>query len=63
VGGAARSIARAAIREGMGPEDVATYDTPQEALDDIRRSTTPGDLILFKGSRIAGLETLAEALR
>ena len=63
VGGPARTIARAAIREGMGPEDVATYDTPGEALDDIRRSPASGDLILFKGSRIAGLETIAEALR
>lgn len=63
VGEAAHSIARAAIREGMGPEDVATYDTPEEALDDIRRSAAPGDLILFKGSRTTGLETVAEALR
>jgi UDP-N-acetylmuramoyl-tripeptide--D-alanyl-D-alanine ligase len=63
VGAVAHSIARAAIREGMGPEDVATYDTPAEALDDIRRAAAPGDLILFKGSRIAGLETVAEALR
>ena len=63
MGEAAHSIARAAIREGMGPEDVATYGTPEEALDDILRSAAPGDLILFKGSRIAGLETVAEALR
>jgi UDP-N-acetylmuramoyl-tripeptide--D-alanyl-D-alanine ligase len=63
VGEPARTIARAAIREGIGPEDVATYDTPEEALDDIRRSAASGDLILFKGSRIAGLETVAEALR
>ena len=63
VGGAADTIARAAIREGMEPRDVATFDTPDEALEDIGRSATPGDLILFKGSRVAGLETVAEALR
>lgn len=63
VGGAARAIARAAIREGMDPEDVATYDSAAAALDDIRRSADRGDLLLFKGSRVAGLETLAEALR
>lgn len=63
VGRAADTIARAAIREGMEPKDVATYDAPNEALEDIGRSATPGDLILFKGSRIAGLETAAEALR
>jgi UDP-N-acetylmuramoyl-tripeptide--D-alanyl-D-alanine ligase len=63
VGGAARAIARAAIREGMEPGDVATYDTPEEALDDVLRSATPDDLILFKGSRVAGLEMVAESLR
>jgi UDP-N-acetylmuramoyl-tripeptide--D-alanyl-D-alanine ligase len=63
VGGAARAIARAAIREGTEPVDVATYDTPEEALDDVLRSATPDDLILFKGSRVAGLEMVAESLR
>jgi UDP-N-acetylmuramyl pentapeptide synthase len=63
VGGTTHAIARAAIREGMGPEDVVTFDTPEGVLDDIRRSAASGDLILFKGSRVAGLETLAEALR
>jgi UDP-N-acetylmuramoyl-tripeptide--D-alanyl-D-alanine ligase len=63
VGGAAGMIARAAIREGMEPEDVGSYDTPEEALADIRGAADPGDLILFKGSRVAGLETVAEALR
>jgi UDP-N-acetylmuramyl pentapeptide synthase len=42
---------------------VAIHDSPDEALDDIRRSAAPGDLVVFKGSRVAGLETLAEALR
>jgi UDP-N-acetylmuramoyl-tripeptide--D-alanyl-D-alanine ligase len=62
VGDAALTIARAAIREGMRPEDVASVDTPEEALEDVRRSAVPGDLVLFKGSRVAGLERLAEAL-
>ena len=63
VGDAARVIARAAIREGMEPDDVASYDHPAEALEDLRGSAAPGDLILCKGSRVAGLETMAEALR
>jgi UDP-N-acetylmuramoyl-tripeptide--D-alanyl-D-alanine ligase len=63
VGGAAGTIARAAIREGMEPGHVGSYDTPEGALADIRGSADPGDLILFKGSRVAGLETVAEALR
>jgi UDP-N-acetylmuramoyl-tripeptide--D-alanyl-D-alanine ligase len=63
VGGTARATARAAILEGMEPGDVATYDTSEEALADVLRSASPGDLILFKGSRVAGLETIAESLR
>ncbi len=63
VGETARTIARAAVREGMGSVDVASYDDPADALADIRRSAAPGDLLLCKGSRVAGLEALAEALR
>lgn len=63
LGEAAEAIARAAIREGMEPGDVAIHDSPDEALEDVRRSVASGDLVVFKGSRVAGLETLAEALR
>jgi UDP-N-acetylmuramoyl-tripeptide--D-alanyl-D-alanine ligase len=63
VGEAARAIARAAVREGMGPGDVARYEAPDEALADVRAWVRPGDLVLCKGSRVAGLENLAEALR
>jgi UDP-N-acetylmuramoyl-tripeptide--D-alanyl-D-alanine ligase len=63
VGEAARAIARAALREGMDPQDVASYGSAAEALADVRRSASPGDLVLCKGSRVAGLETVAESLR
>jgi len=63
VGEGARAIARAAIREGMEAGDVASYDLPAEALEDVRRAARPGDLVLCKGSRVVGLETLAEGLR
>jgi UDP-N-acetylmuramoyl-tripeptide--D-alanyl-D-alanine ligase len=63
VGDAARATARAALREGMEPEDVASYDTAAEALADVTRAARPGDLVLCKGSRAAGLEAVAEALR
>jgi len=63
VGDEARAIARAAIREGQLPEDVATYDDPMDAADDVRRWANPGDVVLVKGSRVAGLERAAEALR
>ena len=63
VGESAAPIAAAGLREGVEPENVACYNDPQEALDDVRRTARPGDLVLFKGSRVAGLERLAEALR
>jgi UDP-N-acetylmuramoyl-tripeptide--D-alanyl-D-alanine ligase len=63
VGTAARATARAALREGMGPDDVASYDRADQALEDVLRSARPGDLVLCKGSRVASLESVAEALR
>ena len=63
VGDAARAIARAAIREGMDPSDVVSYGSAEEASADVRGTAGPGDLVLCKGSRVAGLEAVAEALR
>ena len=62
VGERARTIARAAIREGQLPEDVASYEDPSEAAADVRAWARPGDVVLVKGSRVAGLERVAEAL-
>jgi UDP-N-acetylmuramoyl-tripeptide--D-alanyl-D-alanine ligase len=63
VGDAAKTIATAGIREGVEPENVASYQDAEQALEDVRRSARPGDLVLFKASRAVGLETLAESLR
>ncbi|OLD43550.1 MAG: hypothetical protein AUI83_18325, partial [Armatimonadetes bacterium 13_1_40CM_3_65_7] len=48
VGDGARPIAVAGIREGVEPQNVASYDEPEEALRDVRTSARPGDLVLFK---------------
>ncbi len=63
VGDEARAIARAAIREGQLPQDVASYDRPEDAAEDVRAWARAGDVVLLKGSRVAGLERAAEALR
>jgi UDP-N-acetylmuramoyl-tripeptide--D-alanyl-D-alanine ligase len=63
VGEQAAAIARAAIREGALPEDVAVCDSADEAARDVRSWARPGDVVLVKGSRVAGLERVAEALR
>ena len=63
VGQQAELIARAAIREGALPADVASYDTPEDAVVDLAGWVRPGDVVLVKGSRVAGLERVAETLR
>jgi len=63
VGEEATPIARAAIREGQLPEDVAVCNHLEEAGAALRAWIRPGDVVLLKGSRVAGLERLAEALR
>ncbi|HXF36994.1 MAG TPA: UDP-N-acetylmuramoyl-tripeptide--D-alanyl-D-alanine ligase, partial [Actinomycetota bacterium] len=63
VGPEAGPIARAALREGMEPGAVAARGDVAEALADVRGWLRPGDVVLCKGSRVAGLERVAEALR
>lgn len=63
VGEAAKLIAVAGIREGVEPDDVAAYDDPADVLADVREHASSGDVVLFKGSRVAGLEKIVEALR
>jgi UDP-N-acetylmuramoyl-tripeptide--D-alanyl-D-alanine ligase len=63
VGDGARTIAAAALREGVEPENVVSFDDPADALADVRAQARTGDVVLFKASRVAGLERLAEALR
>jgi UDP-N-acetylmuramoyl-tripeptide--D-alanyl-D-alanine ligase len=63
VGVTARRISVGALREGVEPDRVTPCETLEEALAAVRSHSRPGDLVLVKASRQAGLERLAEALR
>lgn len=62
VGDDARRIAVGATREGVEPDRVTMCDTREEALAAVRRVARSGDVVLVKGSRVAGLEWVASAL-
>lgn len=59
VGGGARPIAEG-VREAGGT--AVEVETPEEALDALARWLRPGDAVLVKASRVAGLDRLAAAL-
>jgi UDP-N-acetylmuramoyl-tripeptide--D-alanyl-D-alanine ligase len=63
VGEPAEAIARAAVREGQLPEDAVCVPDAAAAAADIRSWARAGDVVLIKGSRIVGLERVAELLR
>jgi UDP-N-acetylmuramoyl-tripeptide--D-alanyl-D-alanine ligase len=62
VGPQARRIAVGAVREGVEPDRVTEVPTVEEAAAAVRELVRPGDVILLKGSRVAGLERVAEAI-
>lgn len=62
VGEEARAICRAARLEGMAPEGAATVAGVAEAVALLERELAPGDVVLVKASRAAGLERVALAI-
>jgi UDP-N-acetylmuramoyl-tripeptide--D-alanyl-D-alanine ligase len=63
VGTGARLIAVGAEREGLEPDRIVACADPGEAAVAVRAFAGPGDLVLVKGSRVARLERVVEALR
>jgi UDP-N-acetylmuramoyl-tripeptide--D-alanyl-D-alanine ligase len=62
VGRRAVAIAVGAEREGVEPEHIARAESVDDAVRCVRETAREGDVVLLKGSRVAGLETIAEAL-
>jgi UDP-N-acetylmuramoyl-tripeptide--D-alanyl-D-alanine ligase len=63
VGEDATPIALSAVREGMEPDRVSTARSPEDAAGQVLSFARGGDVVFLKGSRVAGLERAAEALR
>lgn len=62
VGDEARPIQRGAADEGSWGNEAAWVPDAAAALDVLRTELDPGDVVLVKASRAAGLESVADAL-
>jgi UDP-N-acetylmuramoyl-tripeptide--D-alanyl-D-alanine ligase len=62
IGADAKTIVVAAVREGVEPDAAVAYDDLDAALADVVAHVAPGDVVVVKGSRVTGLEVLAERL-
>jgi UDP-N-acetylmuramoyl-tripeptide--D-alanyl-D-alanine ligase len=63
VGTEAKPVVVAAVREGVEPDNAVAYDDLDAALADVLAIARAGDVVLVKGSRVTGLESLATRLR
>ena len=63
VGPQARDILAGAVREGLPLRDTGHHDSIEDAVEDLREHVRPGDVVLIKASRVAGLERMAESMR
>ncbi len=62
MGTKARWIAEEALACGMSPDDIYVTGSNEEAISVLKTLIRPGDVILVKGSRAAGMEAIVDAL-
>ncbi len=62
VGRLARWIAEEALASGMKTAEVYPVETNTDAIGILQGLMRPGDVLLIKGSRVAGMETIVDAL-
>jgi UDP-N-acetylmuramoyl-tripeptide--D-alanyl-D-alanine ligase len=62
VGTEAKPVVVAAVREGVEPDNAVAFDDLDAALADVLAMARAGDVVLVKGSRVTGLESLATRL-
>jgi UDP-N-acetylmuramoyl-tripeptide--D-alanyl-D-alanine ligase len=62
-GNFADDLARGAREEGLAPARIVHFASNDDAVVWLRAGTRPGDLVLFKGSRMYKLEEIVEGLR
>ena len=62
VGDVAKAVAKSAIENGMPEKDVQWFESKEAATEWLKSNLVPGDIVLIKGSRIAGLESVVEEL-
>ena len=61
VGRRARWIAEEALAVGMNTADVYPVETNTDAIGILQGLIRPGDVVLIKGSRAAGMEVIVDA--
>ncbi len=63
VGKGGKIIAEAAVKKGFSKKRIKSFDSADEAVDEVEKAIKKGDIILVKGSHAMELEKIAEAIK
>lgn len=62
VGKETEDIAKSAVQNGLPEQDVKWFQSKDDVAPWLLTRLMPGDVVLVKGSRVAGLESVVEEL-